>query len=383
MHHTFQVWSLVLRLAWACVCSRGGRQGSLRWIQITDGSCFYIIEARYKNKYKSSILNSVRHKEMHGFGPGAVFLIPPPVCLSISLSACFYPLTPSTLCDPLPPPASCPPNLALEWLASSKAGPKLPNPSSPSSFCQSFGSFSCLLYFMCRTPKFQTWLRCCPGGLVLRVTCRDSVVVTDIMRGNERVGLWALFALSPVWKPQRAPLKPCVQARLNQTLDCILACELVDRRRSGLHSKPRASQLPVSLKLFLKPELILSVVYGLKIYIRCVSPYFFWGFLFLIKECLKIMCVLKFLPCHSFNYCIFHHTIIINMFVSSLFAVAENVCVCMGLLSCMQFYILWERQTDPPCEKLDAKHRQDIRYGQRWTCWYWHYPPKTTLTLVV
>lgn len=52
------------------------------------------------------------------------------------------------------------------------------------------------------------------------------------------------------------------------------------------------------------------------------------------------MCVLKFLPCHSFNYCIFHHTIIINMFVSSLFAVAENVCVCMGLLSCMQFYIL-------------------------------------------
>lgn len=65
--------------------------------------------------------------------------------------------------------------------------------------------------------------------------------------------------------------------------------------------------------------------------------FFFW-----MKECLKIMCVLKFLPCHSFNYCIFHHTIIINMFVSSLFAVAniENVCTCMGLLSCMQFYIL-------------------------------------------
>lgn len=42
-----------------------------------------------------------------------------------------------------------------------------------------------------------------------------------------------------------------------------------------MHSKPRASQLPVSLKLFLKPELILSVVCGLKIHTHCVSPYFF------------------------------------------------------------------------------------------------------------
>lgn len=45
-------------------------------------------------------------------------------------------------------------------------------------------------------------------------------------------------------------------------------------------------------------------------------------------------------PCYSFNSCIFNHTLIINMFVSSLFAVAEKVCMCMGLLSCIQFYIL-------------------------------------------
>ena len=45
-------------------------------------------------------------------------------------------------------------------------------------------------------------------------------------------------------------------------------------------------------------------------------------------------------PCYSFNYCIFNHTLIINMLVSSLFAVAEKVCMCMGLLSYIQFYIL-------------------------------------------
>ena len=66
-----------------------------------------------------------------------------------------------------------------------------------------------------------------------------------------------------------------------------------------MHSKPRASQLRVSLKLFVKPELILSVVCGLKIHIHCVSPYFFeiafFFFLMMMEECLKIMCVLKFL----------------------------------------------------------------------------------------
>ena len=45
-------------------------------------------------------------------------------------------------------------------------------------------------------------------------------------------------------------------------------------------------------------------------------------------------------PCYSFNSCIFNHTLIINMLVSSLFAVAEKVCMCMGLLSYIQFYIL-------------------------------------------
>ena len=65
-----------------------------------------------------------------------------------------------------------------------------------------------------------------------------------------------------------------------------------------MHSKPRASQLRVSLKLFVKPELILSVLCGLKIHIHCVSPYFFeiaFFFLMMMEECLKIMCVLKFL----------------------------------------------------------------------------------------
>ena len=45
-------------------------------------------------------------------------------------------------------------------------------------------------------------------------------------------------------------------------------------------------------------------------------------------------------PCYSFNSCIFNHTLIINMLVSSLFAVAEKVCMCVGLLSYIQFYIL-------------------------------------------
>lgn len=45
-------------------------------------------------------------------------------------------------------------------------------------------------------------------------------------------------------------------------------------------------------------------------------------------------------PCYSLNSCIFNHTHIINMFVSSLFAIAKKVYMYMGLLSCMQFYIL-------------------------------------------
>ena len=110
-----------------------------------------------------------------------------------------------------------------------------------------------------------------------------------------------------------------------------------------MHSKPRASQLRVSLKLFVKPELILSVVCGLKIHIHCVSPYFFdIAFFFFFDDDGGVPKNNVFLevPCYSFNSCIFNHTLIINMLVSSLFAVAEKVCMCMGLLSYIQFYIL-------------------------------------------
>ena len=61
-------------------------------------------------------------------------------------------------------------------------------------------------------------------------------------------------------------------------------------------------------------------------------------FFLMMKECLKIMCLE--VPCYSLNSCIFNDTLIINMFVSSLFAIAKKVCMYMGLLSCMHFYIL-------------------------------------------
>lgn len=72
-------------------------------------------------------------------------------------------------------------------------------------------------------------------------------------------------------------------------------------------------------------------------------------------------------PCYSLNSCIFNHTLIINMFVSSLFAIAKKVCMYMGLLSCMQFYIFERDRKTHLVKSWDAKHRQDISYGQRWT----------------
>ena len=55
------------------------------------------------------------------------------------------------------------------------------------------------------------------------------------------------------------------------------------------------------------------------------------------------------------------------MFVSSLFAIAKKVCMYMGLLSCMQFYIFERDRKTHLVKSWDAKHRQDISYGQRWT----------------
>ena len=134
--------------------------GAGRWgeSRCTEGSCFCIIEL-FSGKYKNSILNSVRHKKMCIFGSGAVFLIPPPVCLSVSLPPCFSPLTPSAHRRPassarlVPSPPVLPPRL----------DPSYRIPSSRSSFCQPFGSFSsCLLHLHVQDPQIPDMIQMLP-----------------------------------------------------------------------------------------------------------------------------------------------------------------------------------------------------------------------------
>lgn len=156
--HTFRVSSAQVQRS-LCVLSR--LQAGVAGVNPdTEGSGS--VSELFSGKYRNSILNSLKHKKICIFGSGAVFLIPPPVC-SRFLPPLFSPHPFCPPPTPLPPPRLRSPPV-LGWPASSKAGPKLPNPiiTVPSVSLRLF--YSCLL-LRSRTPRLQMWFRRCPGSL--------------------------------------------------------------------------------------------------------------------------------------------------------------------------------------------------------------------------
>lgn len=216
-----------------------------------------------------------------------------------------------------------------------------------------------------------------------------------------RTRMWGaeLYLLSHLSESPRGwrSVHLCIGTRFHYILIYVLVGELMHRRRSGvMHSKPRDPQLSISLKLFLKPELIISsvcahvcacafvcvclCVRAFKMYINCISQYFSWGVFVVGKgKCLEIMCVLEFLPYHYISFylfllrCIFNHSILIDMFVSSFLLLLKRTCKYMDLLSCMQFCILGEGvlrcQTHPVARDLLVDDDVSHPVSLSWSPW--------------
>lgn len=99
-------------LVWACVCAlKAAGRGCWGESRCTGFLVLYQEHSSVASTETPSWA-SLKRKKMCIFGSGAVCLIPPPVCLSVSLPPCFSPLTPSThTTGPFLPPASSTPHL--------------------------------------------------------------------------------------------------------------------------------------------------------------------------------------------------------------------------------------------------------------------------------
>lgn len=237
------------------------------------------------------------------------------------------------------------------------------------SFLKSLSNLPLLVFLLCTGHcEFQRQLQHFLACLVSHETYSSvAPQLSPISYMRTRVWGAGLYLLSHLSESPRgwSSVHLCVGTRFLYVLIYVIS-ESVHRRGSGvMHSRPRGPLWPISLKLFLKPEFIISgvcahvcacafvcmcvCVRAFKMYINCISQYFSWGpFLVGKEERLKIMCVLEFLPYHYIYIylfllrCIFNHSILIKMFVSSVLLVLERTCKYMDLLSCMQFCILWE-----------------------------------------